>query len=178
MTNLLDAPSPPVPPPAPAPPARPKQRINWSILLITAAVVAAAAAVLVFASMGLSQWLRSAPAAVASVNQPFQHAEGVPVCAASLATAWNDARAGTGGQVNVQGPGVVIVDVGYEGRTRELQQQLTYHDSSMTWDMPLYAQVDSITISVKTNTSFSMCQIGSPAYPGVTRSRPLYGVVS
>lgn len=167
MTDLsLDAPA----------PAKPTQRINWSVLLITVAIVAAAAAVLVFASTGISQWLQPAAASV-STSQPFQYAEGVPVCATSLATAWNDARAGTSGQVNFQGPGVVIVDVGYEGRTRELQQQITRHDNAMTWDMPLYAQVDSIKISIKTNHSYDTCQIETPSYPGITRSRPLYGVV-
>jgi len=115
---------------------------------------------------------------VADAGPLHAHYEGdVVACDASSATAWNDARQGTGGQVNVTGPGVVIVAVTTGGRTREIQQQITSSDNMMTWDIPLYAGADSIAISFKTHTSYNTCQITTPTYPGVTRSRPLYGVV-
>jgi hypothetical protein len=160
------------------PPPTAKPRLNWSHILIASSIAIVAIAVAWVGSLALIQALAPTPAPVTvSAGQPFQQAEDVPVCATSFATAWNDARQGTGGQVSAQGPAVVIVDVGYEGRTREVQQQITRHDDMMTWDMPLYAQADSIRISIKTNTSYDTCQIGSPAYPGITRSRSLYGVV-
>jgi hypothetical protein len=166
-----------VPPSPAAPPTKP--RLNWSHILIASSVAIVAIAVAWVGSLALIQAMSPAPAPPISANadQSFLRADDVPVCAAGLATAWNDARQGTGGQVTAQGPAVVIVDVGYEGRTREVQQQITSHDNMMTWDMPLYAQADSIRISIKTNTSYDTCQIGSPSYPGITRSRSLYGVV-
>jgi hypothetical protein len=106
------------------------------------------------------------------------HYEGsVVTCDPSSATAWNDARQGTGGQVNVQGPAVVVVAVGVNGRTRKLWQQITKSDNMMTWDMPLYARADTIAISVQTANSYGTCQITTPEYPGITRSRALYGAV-
>jgi hypothetical protein len=158
------------------PPPTTKPRLNWSHILIASSVAIVAIAVAWIGSLALIQAMTPAPAPT-SVGQPFQRAADVPVCDASMATAWNDARLGTGGQVSAHGPAVVIVDVGYEGRTREVQQQITSHDDMMSWDMPLYAQADSIRISIKTNTSYDTCQIGSPSYPGVTRARSLYGVV-
>lgn len=170
MTELTLVPPPPV------------KRRPYRARMLFALVVFASAVVLVGSVVGsieLSHALApNTPAvAVASAGQPFQQADDVPVCATSVATAWNDARVGTGGQVNFQGPGVVIVDVAYQGRTRELQQQITRRDNMMTWDMPLYALADSIRISVKTNGSYDTCQIAAPSFPGVTRSRPLYGVI-
>jgi hypothetical protein len=168
MTELTLVPPPPVK-------RRPRRGPTLVVLALFAVVLAGS----VFGSIELSRALvpDTPSVAVASAGLPFQQADDVPVCAASVATAWNDARVGTGGQVNFQGPGVVIVDVGYMGRTRELQQQITRRDNMMTWDMPLYAQADSIRISVKTNGSYSTCQIAAPSFPGVTRSRPLYGVI-
>lgn len=161
----------------PPPPA--KHRPHRGRMFLAFALFAMVLAGSVFGSIELSHALapNTPTVAVASAGQPFQLTEGVPVCAASFATAWNDSRQGTGGQVNFQGPGVVIVDVGYMGRTREVQQQVTGRDNVMTWDMPLYALTDSIKISVKTNHSYDTCQIASPSYPGVTRSRALYGAI-
>jgi hypothetical protein len=158
------------------PPPATKPRLNWSHILIAVSVVIAAIGVAVLGTIAVSRALAPTPVP-ASASQAFQPADGVPVCATSLATAWNDARLGTGGQVTAQGPAVVIVDVYAAGRRREVQQQITPRDNMMSWDMPLYAQADSIQISIKTNTSYDTCQIGSPSYPGVTRARSLYGVV-
>lgn len=154
----------------------PPTKRTWvtPVIVVVVLLIAAAAAVIA------TKIATVVPAAyqVADAGLLHAHYEGsVVACDPSSATAWNDARQGTGGQVNVQGPAVVIVDVGVNGRTRELQQQITKSDNMMTWDIPLYARADSITIAVQTNTGYGSCQITTPSYPGVTRSRGLYGVV-
>lgn len=160
--------------PEPSAPAKVHHPILFATVLLSLAFMTVAGIYLI--------WQANTPSTptnqVADTGLLHAHYQGsVVTCDPSSATAWNDARQGTGGQVNVQGPAVVIVDVGVNGRTRELQQQITKNDNVMTWDIPLYARADTITIAVKTNTSYDTCQIATPESPGITRSRGLYGVV-
>lgn len=161
--------------PEPSAPAKVHHPVLFAVALFVIVILTTAAVYLIWQT---NTTVSTTANAVADAGVLHAHYQGsVVTCDPSSATAWNDARQGTGGQVNVQGPAVVIVDVGVNGRTRELQQQVTKNDNVMTWDIPLYARADSITIAVKTANSYGACQITTPDYPGITRSRGLYGVV-
>lgn len=98
------------------------------------------------------------------------------ICDDVTAVARNDDRQGVGGEVNIQGPAVVIVTVVGNGRVRRIQQQATSGDDVVSWDLPQTAPADSITIVAKVNGTPSTCQIAPPSYTS-SRLNPLSGWV-
>jgi hypothetical protein len=146
----------------------------WTIALVVAVAIAGAI-------LGAAYWETRTPVAVPPVVDAGPlHAHlvnGVAVCDDSTAAVWSDAKQGVAGQVNMQGPGVVIVSVVGNGRVRRIQQQVTARDSIVTWDLPLTAPATSVTVLVRAGGSVGMCQVAAPVYPGLTRSNPLVGTV-
>ncbi|HEX4393314.1 MAG TPA: hypothetical protein VH084_17495 [Mycobacterium sp.] len=100
------------PPPAAPAPAKPTQRINWSVLLILAAVIAAGTAALVLMSIGLSHWM--APSPVAPVRSGS-------ACAANAVAAYPNGDDGVSIFVHTPGPDLIQVDVygAVHGRLRQ-----------------------------------------------------------
>jgi hypothetical protein len=98
------------------------------------------------------------------------------VCDDTTAIARNDDRQGVGGEVAVQGPAVIIVTVVGNDRTRRIQQQATSGDNRVSWDLPMTAPAEKITIVAKVNGSPSTCQV-LPTSVALSRLNPLSGWV-
>lgn len=88
----------------------------------------------------------------------------VAICDATVANVSNDGREGVAGRVDIQGPATVTITVVGNGRTRRAVQQLTKNNNSVTFDFPLTAPADSVTILAKNIYGSGSCQISPPAY--------------
>jgi hypothetical protein len=95
---------------------------------------------------------------------------GAIMCDPAVASASNDGRQGVAGNVNVAGPAVVGITVVGNGRTRHGQQQVTGHDSGASFDFPLTAPADSITVTVRAQNHVSSCVVTPPVYPNGSRA--------
>jgi hypothetical protein len=103
---------------------------------------------------------------------------GPAVCDPATATASNDGRQGVAGDVHVQGPAVVAITVVGNGRTRHGQQQVTSHDDGATFDFPLTAPADSITVTIRAQNRVTSCQLTPPAPANGNRSNTLGGTTN
>lgn len=98
------------------------------------------------------------------------------VCDDTTAVARDDDRRGVGGEIALQGPADVSVTVVGAGRTRRALQQATDADNRVSWDLPMTAPADKITIVARVNGVPSSCQI-LPTSVASSRLNPLSGLV-
>lgn len=148
--------------------AAPKTRRHWLAPVALGAVIAA----LVGAAFLFGHTDAAVPASnVADAGPMHAHFEMVngtrlTICDNATATVSNDGRAGVAGQVDIQGPATVIVTVAGNGRLRRGRQQVTLNDDTVTFDFPLTAPADSVTIKAETAGSTGSCQLIPPTYMG------------
>lgn len=98
------------------------------------------------------------------------------ICDEATGSATNDGRQGVAGTVRLQGPGVVGVTIVGQGRPRHVQQQVTARDDGMTFDFPMTAPADKITVTAKGPGGSGTCEMVPPTYPFGTRSNTLNGI--
>lgn len=102
--------------------------------------------------------------------------ENVAICDASVVTTSDDGRDGVAGAVNIAGPAVVDVTVIGNGRKRHGTQQVTRNDDQVTFDFPLTAPVESITVTARAGASIGSCKL-VPLSHAINRSNTLSGWV-
>lgn len=157
--------------------AAPKTRRHWLAPVALGAVIAGlvGAAFLFGHTDAPNSGLQDASSGPLHAHYSVVNGVRLAVCDDVTAVANNDGRQGVAGEVAVQGPAVVIVTVVGNGRTRRVQQQVTAGDNRVSWDIPVTAPVEKITVLVKENGATSTCQVTPPTY-AASRVAPLNGL--